>query len=156
MLGSNPVTYKDQPWYKRFEVMGQTAEAAFNVWAGPRIIQRLGYDNSPLPRGAMLQLPPFARHIPDYILWDEGLVSFVEVVGTARREFKVRSSKLYGLETWRNSGVPLDFFVFNSTADEYAFVSYEQALVRRGPQEHFYDGNVFHRVPVDSWTALPR
>lgn len=149
--------YATKPWSDRFGVMGVQAEAAFEDWAGPRVIQRLGYDRSPLPHSALLQLPLWLRHLPDYILFDEGLTYLVEVVGTANPQgFKVRETKRMALEFIAENGGHPHFFIYNSVQDAYRFLSFKEVKQRSGPVDHFSDGNAFRFVENTIWVPMPR
>lgn len=150
--------YADKPYAERFAVMGVPAEGAFETWAATRpvVIDRLGFDRSPLPREAMLQLPLFLRHLPDYVLWEDGFTYLVDCVGTANPYgFKVRASKLDALEFYKKEGgLPL-FFIYNSTFNAYAILTYDEVVKRKGPVEHFAnDGNAYHFVLQAEWLPV--
>lgn len=152
--------YADLPYAERFAVMGVPAETAFEYWAGisSNTIQRFGFDRSPLPREAMLQLPSFVRHAPDYVLWEDGFAYLVDCVGTANPlGFKVRASKLDALGFYKsNGGLPL-LFIYLSPTDSYALLTLDEVVKRKGPVEHFaQDGNAYHFVPQTEWNPVPR
>lgn len=156
--GETVTAYADRPYAERFAVMGVPAESAFETWAASRevVIDRLGFDRSPLPKEAMLQLPSFVRHAPDYVLYEDGFTYLVDCVGTANPSgFKVRASKLEALEFYkRNGGLPL-FFVYYSPNNSYSIQTYDTVQALKGPLEHFAnDGNAYHFVPQGN-TWLP-
>lgn len=150
--------YADRAWLARSETLGTTAEDAFVRWANPRITQRVGWDNSPLPREAFFSLPPEIKHLPDYLLWDpdDGL-SWVECIGTGNNTgFKVRKSKLVA-QAWYALTVPLIYFVYHSPSDSYTTMTWEE--VRSGavtPLTFKSDGNTYYFVEVDGWLKLKR
>lgn len=154
------VGYADRPYAERFSVMGGPAESVFEQWASTRpvTIQRFGFDRSPLPKEAMLQLPSFVRHAPDYILFEEGYTYLVDCVGTAKSQgFKVRASKLGALEFYQSNGGDPLLFIFNSAQYSYAFMNLDTVQRTKGPVEHFQnDGNAFHFVPNTIWVPVPR
>ena len=153
--------YADRPYAERFAVMGQPAEQAFETWAATRevVIDRLGFDRSPLPKEAMLQLPPFLRHLPDYVMYDRNEGTYlVDCIGTANPlGFKVRASKLDVLGFYAEKGAHPQLFIYCSTTDSYSFMSYYNALATKGPMEHFNnDGNAYFFIKNDTWTPVPR
>lgn len=152
--------YADKPYAERFSVMGVPAESAFEQWASARpvVIQRFGFDRSLLPKEAMLQLPLFVRHAPDYILWNAGWTYFVDCVGTANPQgFKVRATKLDALGFYAKEGGDPLLFIYCSSNDSYAFIGYDVVQRTKGPMEHFTnDGNAYHFVPQTIWVPVPR
>lgn len=153
--------YANQEWRDRVAILGDPAEEAFEEWAGPptedRVIQRLGFHRSALPQKGLLQLPLFIRHLPDYVMYDDGWTYLVEVGGTANPQgFKVRQTKLDALGFYaKNGGDPL-FFISLSPKNSYAILRYDEVLRRAGPVDHFTDGNAFRFVPNDTWLPIQR
>ena len=133
--------------------MGTQAEAAFVRWAGPRIIQRVGWDKSPLPREAFWDMPPEIRHLPDFFLFDERLF-WVEVIGTANLAgFKIRKTKLESQKMYHDK-VPLFYFVYHSPSDSYATIGWDTVHSGAHTPQKFADGNSYYFLEVNSWTPL--
>lgn len=90
------MTFKDQSWEERVEVLGDIGENAFREYAaGQRIgVVKFGLDRPPINLG---RTPDFIRYTPDF-LTDEALV---EVQGCGKDQlFKFKHAKLIALRQW--------------------------------------------------------
>lgn len=90
------MTFKDQNWEERVEVLGDIGENAFREYAARRSlgVVKYGLDRPPIN---LSRTPDFVRYSPDF-LTDE---AFVEVQGCGRdQQFKFKHSKLIALRQW--------------------------------------------------------
>jgi hypothetical protein len=103
------MSFKDQGWDRRFESMGDMAEAQFEGWMQKRQrgYVRYGLDRPPIQ---MHKLPARLRYTPDYLCSNQ----FVEVQGFGQDQtFKLKLDK-HGALHWWNDLHPVAFFVYDS------------------------------------------
>lgn len=90
------MSFKDQSWEERVEVLGDIGETAFQEYASRRQLGcvKYGLDRPPVD---LRRIPAFVRYTPDF-LTDEGLI---EVQGCGKDQlFKFKHEKLRALATW--------------------------------------------------------
>lgn len=101
-----------QDWVGRFQTMGDTAEGAFEQWAGRNglSVERLGWDRPAMGVGKMSQE---LRQLPDFYASDGYLY---EVVGMGRDGVLkgVKTEKWESLKFW-NQVQPVRLFILNSS-----------------------------------------
>ncbi len=146
-----------QPFSERYSVMGDMAEMAYERVARSKGVKfvRYGLNRPPVKVGG---LPLFVRFTPDY-LTQANLVECKGFGGDSTLKIKVAQMK--ALREW-NSRMPVDFFLFNSAAEAYAFVSYDEMNAVSydcGDVHRFPEGNIAYFIPVQEleaeWQSLP-
>ena len=89
-------TFSEKPFNERYELMGDTAEHRFRVWAAEEYMPYTDYGLR-RPQVPVYKLPAFIRYTPDFLLGD----ALVEVQGCGRDQtIKMKHDKLWALETW--------------------------------------------------------
>ena len=145
-------TFKDQPFARRFDAMGDAAEQVFEQtyplgWA------RYGLNRPPIN---LATVPPIVRYTPDYIT-SKGLV---ECQGFGRDQtYKMKQGKWEALLTW-NLMFRTDLFVWDSFNRRYGFVrlsdlsdvlSSGRIPIRQFPEGTAYWAVVVDQLPVVEW-----
>lgn len=136
--------FRNQHWAKRFDVMGDTAEAKFEEVSRTSFV-RFGLQRPPLKVPA---LPVRIRYAPDYLR----TYDFVEVQGFGREQrLRVKVEKLNALHFW-NGVHPVQFFAFDSKNDRWAFIPLKDIdrWIDGGTVElgHFPEGKAYFAIPA--------
>ena len=143
------MTFNDQGWHSRFQVMGDTAEGEFVEWAQRNglTVERLGWDRPTMGVGRMgLEL----RHMPDFYASDGYLY---EAVGMGRDGVLkgVKVEKWEALKFW-NKLQPVRLFVYNSSEKANVMLPWPTlvqtvARARKAGIEAFRaDGNEYYPI----------
>lgn len=116
-------TFSEKPFNERFEVMGDTAEHRFRVWAAEEYIPYTDYGLR-RPQVPVYKLPAFVRYTPDFLLGD----ALVEVQGCGRDQLvKLKHDKLSALSDW-DEQFPVYVWLWNQTLDQVAVASIATVL----------------------------
>jgi hypothetical protein len=111
------MTFKDQNWEERVEILGDPSEKAFQEYAGRRQLSvvKYGLDRPPVD---LRRTPAFVRYTPDF-LTDEGLI---EVQGCGKDQlFKIKHAKLRALMQWNRQST-IRMWLWNQPMDDWRLV----------------------------------
>jgi hypothetical protein len=151
--------YSNQPFNKRFEKLGDAAEAAFERWAPTKNIR---YEHFGLkrPRVFVPKLSMHVRSMPDFVCQGgKGTSFFVECKGTGGRVVKIKLETMEHVARW-NDEHTVWFFIYDSNNDLAAFVNYRQleTLCHARPIKKFDDGKAYYTIPasVFTWEDVPK
>lgn len=136
--------FRDKPWHKRFEVMGDIAEGEFakrNPNAMPFGLNRPPWRVNEMPTDAM-------KCTPDFLLKDR----FVEVMGLGRDQLlKLKRYKAQALfAIWDLVG-PTNLWVWDSSRKvcwEAHISAWLDACWTKGRVRHFPEGTEYHELAV--------
>lgn len=141
------MSFKDRPFEKRFEAMGDIAEGAFEERSKVKYV-RFGLNRPPLKMSA---LPPTLRYTPDYLTSN----NFVEVQGLGGDQiFKLKLDKLEALSFWNNLH-PVLLYVYDShnVRDHYLDWDSLTSLTQDAKIAAFPEGKQYYAVPASLiWT----
>jgi len=148
------MSFKDQDFAKRFDAMGDEAEAAFERYAENVLRKkfvRYGLNRPPLQ---MATLPARVRYTPDYLMSK----CFVEVQGLGRDQtFKLKRDKLGSLLWWNDlrhgdfDGVM--FYVWDSHNKRECFLpllTVDDVIGQEAELAAFPEGKSYFAVPADA------
>ncbi|MFO0417803.1 MAG: hypothetical protein ACK53T_00230 [Planctomycetota bacterium] len=108
------MTFKDETWEERVEVLGDPGEQAFQEYAARRVLAcvKYGLDRPPVD---LRRVPAFVRYTPDF-LTDEGLI---EVQGCGKDQlFKFKHEKLRALMQW-NRQTTIRLWLWNQPLNDW-------------------------------------
>lgn len=141
--------FHEQGWTQRFGVLGDTAEAVFDL-VHPKN-HKLGLNRPPFGLGGM---DPVMRYTPDRMI----RTSAVEVMGIGRDGvLKLKHEKLDALKTWAKIML-VDLFVYHQTADVYyqaPLSKWNLALARHGVDDEFDDGKTYIALSAEDFPCEP-
>lgn len=112
------MSYKDENWEERVEVLGDPGEKAFREYAARR---QLGVEKYGLDRPAVNlgRIPAYVRYTPDFIT-DDGLV---EVQGCGVDQLlKFKHEKIVALTQW-NRHCTVMVWLWNQPLDDWRMLS---------------------------------
>ena len=136
------MSFKDRPFQKRFEAMGDMAETAFEERYGANYV-RYGLNRPPLKMSA---LPPVLRYTPDYLTSN----ALVEVQGLGQDQtFKLKLDKLEALNFW-NTLHPVVLYVYDSYNDRDKALDWQTLtrLCQEAKIDTFPEGKKYYAVPA--------
>lgn len=151
--------FRDEPFDRRFRVMGDLAEDVFERVARHHLgrgFVRYGLNRPPI---SMRTLPARVRYTPDYLMSDR----FVEVQGFGGdRLFKLKLDKWMALHHW-NAILPVEFFVYDSSQKVWQMLALHAidtiAARGKGGLDTFTEGKVYLGIAADvlpdGWEAVP-
>lgn len=121
------MTFESQTFKRRFATMGDTAEAVFAEAKPLGRTARYGWRR---PKGVSMQkMPEVIRYTPDFYS-DSGFL--VEVMGLGKDGIlkSMKVDKWEAMKAWntlaKTGSAQLCFFIWNSSEEQYAVVSFEQ------------------------------
>lgn len=141
--------FKDQPFKKRWEKMGDAAEAAFlRVYPDTesRRSEPFGWDRSELNTSLM---SPKMRYMPDFVTTFR-TAWLTECVGFGRdRTLKFKVEKLVALEAWRGD-MPVFVFVYDQPNDRWAMFDLGafRKLCSASPVKTFPEGKEYYSIDL--------
>ena len=153
------MSFHEQPFEQRFQVMGDTAEAVFEKVKPLGSSLSFGYRR---PSGVRFsQFPPQLRHMPDYVT----PTHLVEVMGLGRDGIlkSMKVSKYDALKMWhryaRGMGLlGLILFIWNSHKKQFLILAWKDIVEevsyskrKHGIQTFKSDGNQYYRL---DWERL--
>ena len=93
-------------------------------------------------------LPHVIRFTPDYIQADPSRL--VEVVGMGKTPLKLKVEKLAAMQWWDGTGAPVWFWVWSSTRQNYAEISFRDmmTLINKNdvPLGNFHEGKKYFSI----------
>lgn len=154
------MAFHSRPFNQRFQYMGDEAEAIYEAVVPMGSTIRFGWNR---PKGINFsKLPAALRHMPDYYA-QAGY--FVEVMGLGKDGIlkSMKVAKYDALKLWakvaRIFGINMAVFVWNSYAEEYVTIMWEDVVdvvsqsKRKFGIEAFNDGNEYHPIPWEWLTS---
>lgn len=145
----SPVMFKDQPFTKRLDAMGDEAEGVFDE-VYPNGKERFGLCR---PQIRLHQIPLFIRYMPDRIVHDR----LVEVQGFGRdRTVKIKTEKLTALLFW-DSVWTCDLWLWDTTMKRYTQLPIRDVLAAvnsgRAELRYFPEGKAYYVLNADTLVA---
>lgn len=114
--------YYKQGWKKRWEAMGDQAEAAFEKAYAINGFQRFGLNRAPF---SVATVPAKIRFTPDYLMADR----FIECKGIGQDQtLKIKVNQLLWLMVW-NSEYPVAMFIFDSWNQRHALMPIDELWI---------------------------
>lgn len=146
------MSWHNQPWHLRRNIMGDTAETKFEETHDSLGIKYVRYGLN-RPPFKVITLPRFIRYAPDYLMADR----LVEVQGIGRSaELRLKVDKYAALMAWNDMVLNVDLWVWDSHRIRYSQTPLvDIATTNVGT---FDDGKTFYRIPradLGPWTAPP-
>ncbi len=141
------VSFREGRWERRFEAMGDAAEAAFEDWAEDqqRGFIRYGLNRPPI---AVHRLPTRVRYTPDFLTTR----AFVECQGFGKDQLvKMKVDKLGCLHWWADLH-EVELFLWDSHNKRSALVSlnqFDDALCEpEAALKHFHERKPYFELPA--------
>lgn len=127
------MSYKDEQWDQRIEMLGDPGENAFREYAAGRQLGhvKFGLDRPPVD---LRRTSAFVRYAPDF-LTDEGLI---EVQGCGKDQtFKFKHEKLRALTQW-NRAETVKVWLWNQPLNDWRMIPLSRLITmcRRGAGRH--------------------
>lgn len=142
------MSFRDESWAKRFDAMGDEAEAVFErVCAEENIgFVRYGLNRPPL---RMSMLPARLRYTPDYLM----SAKLVEVQGCGRDALVKLKLDKQGALHWWNDVHPVELFLWHTQSRRWGFVPLHafDTLIECGKAtlEKFPEGKSYFSYPFE-------
>jgi len=141
--------FHEQAWAQRFGVLGDTAEAVFDI-VHPKS-HKLGLNRPPFGMGGM---NPVMRYTPDRMIRSAA----VEVMGIGRDGvLKLKHEKLDALKSWAKI-MSVDLFVYHQTSEVYyqaPLSKWGRALTQHGIDSSFDDGKTYIALSAEHFPCEP-
>lgn len=154
------MSFNEQPFHQRFQVMGDTAEAVYEAVAPLGDTTRFGYRR---PKGVKFStFPEIVRHQPDFVT----PTYLVEVMGLGRDGIlkSMKTTKYEALKVWNKVAkmlglLGLALFIWNSSKRQFIVIAWQDIVDEVGYSKRKYgvqkfesDGHEYYRLDWDRLT----